>query len=265
MLLKSGSSSTTPTPGHDSDRERKAYYRSSMSVVPQTPKIVDEKSSSSRREKGQSVAMGYFDSRPPLSHGGASTPKAEVGGPSSTTANAPASSSHSMHAVDYLSSSHHSTSSSSHPPSSSLSRRHSTAHPPPLMSQPNLVRRRDSPALRPLPASTLFYPTSPPTSPPLRPHNAHSREGSLSRRRADMYAGSSRSRSGSVISLATLPERATGRERHEDEGRSAGGSHHERPGDGLRRRESVSSRRSMLPSVDRLPPMEFAEFEDEGR
>ena len=256
-LLRAGSSgsvlspSMPPTPataGHDAPREksdrekeRKAYLRASMSI-PQTPKIVDEKAS--RREKGQSVALGYFDSRSPLSAGHShshGTSHAEAAGPSASTT---------VRATDFALTQHTHPSSSA---SSTSSRRHSTsaAHAPPP--QPNLVRRRDSPALRPLPASTLFYPTSPPTSPPARPH-AHSREPSLARaaslRRADVY-GAGRSRSGSVASLATLPEFPT-EGRHE--------SH-----EGLRRRESVSSRRSMLPPMDKLPPMEFAEFEDDGR
>lgn len=260
--------STVPTPGHDTDaeRERKAYLRSSLSL-PQTPKIEE---GSRRREKGQSVALGYFDGRYSASTSHVASPDARA---------EPA---EGVRALDYA------------PRPSGSSRRHSTAtaptQPHTLLSpssvaaaasassaslassgQARLVRARDSPALRPLPASTLFYPTSPPTSPPLRPYT-HSREGSTSSvgraaslRRAEYAPG--RSRSGSVVSLATVDEGRRERDRDWDrEGGGGSGSGSgagaERP-EGLRRRESVSSRRSMLPHVERLPPMEFAEFEDE--
>ncbi|KIP05221.1 hypothetical protein PHLGIDRAFT_120002, partial [Phlebiopsis gigantea 11061_1 CR5-6] len=98
-LLRSGSvlsPSTPPTPataGHDTPREqsdrekeRKAHLRASMSI-PQTPKLVDEKAS--RREKGQSVALGYFDPRPAHSPSHGASPA----GPPSAAAPAPPSSS----------------------------------------------------------------------------------------------------------------------------------------------------------------------------
>jgi hypothetical protein len=271
--LRQGSSAlsvaTTPGAGYDGprqadsseSRERRAYLRSSLSL-PQTPKIVDDK----RREKGQSVALGYFDSRPSGSQPGA-TPR-DVNGPSSQLASpsgATSSTPSAVHATDYATG----TSASVPRP---LSRRHSTSTTA-LASQPNLVRRRDSPALRPLPASTLFYPTSPPTSPPppaSRPYGHSSgREPSLNRaaslRRADMYAssvGSGRSRSGSVASFATHGEREVpGRPSLGAVGRSSTEGAVESMS--LRRRDSASSRRSMLPPMERLSPIEFAEFDDE--
>ncbi|KAI0079316.1 hypothetical protein K474DRAFT_690038 [Panus rudis PR-1116 ss-1] len=83
------------------------------------------------------------------------------------------------------------------PPSTPLSRSSSRS------SQPALVRRKDSNALRPLPMSPFL--NSPPTSPPVRPvAYSRSRQGSVSSLHSVTHKPySSRSRAGSVI---TLPE-----------------------------------------------------------
>lgn len=226
--------------GHDAgrrDAERKAHLRASMSL-PQTPKVVDE--SRLRREKGQSVALGYF----PGTHAGtghASSSHAQAQGPAAALAALSAAPPSAF------------LSPSSPPSSSSSSRRHSVS-----AQQPALVRARDSPALRPLPASTLLHPASPPTSPPLRAFaQGGGRDRAASIRRADLYGGS-RSRSGSVASLATLGERP-----EHEEGASAARERERR--ERRERRESVGSRRSVLPPVERLAPLEFGEFEEEGR
>ncbi|KAJ3554619.1 hypothetical protein NM688_g3017 [Phlebia brevispora] len=95
-------------------------------------------------------------------------------------------------------------------------------------SQPALVRKKDSPALKPIPAAALLH--SPPHSPPLRA--MHGREGSLS---IPVFSSTSRSRSGSVASVAPSREGSV------YEGRTG-------------RRESS---RPVLPSFQPLPPMEF--------
>ncbi|GJE91458.1 hypothetical protein PsYK624_076080 [Phanerochaete sordida] len=268
LEANAGSPSNTPGAAHDrhtqEEKERRAHLRASM-APPQTPHVVDK--SRLRREKGQSVAaLGYFDT----AHGAAASP---ARGPASalaspaSAATSRASSPAPVRAHDYAQPGHApsplsplSPASSSLSPSPSASgsshRRHSVAH------QPTLVRRHDSPALRPLPASTLFGPGSPPVSPPLRPHGSGGGPGV---RRADAYLGArsrsgsgvalgERSRSGSVASLAVLGERpereaegAEGRDRERERRRE--------------RRESTASRRSVLPPVERHAPLDMREFE----
>lgn len=249
----SRSAATTPGEGYERSKqdesERKAYLRASLSL-PQTPQVVDK--SSRRREKGQSVALGYFDAP----HATSST-AGEAGasrGPSSALASAaPASTSRSpaVRASDYAL-----PDTLAPLPSSSSSRRHSVS-----THQPNLVRRHDSPALRPLPASTLFYPASPPTSPPARGSSSLSRAPSI--RRADPYLGG-RSRSGSVASLAVVGERpereAEGPEAKEERERKERERRERRE-----RRESTASRRAVLPPVQRLAPLDLGELNAELR
>lgn len=205
-------SSYVPAPEEEPDR-RRAYLRSNTSL--QTPHI----ESTPHTPEGQSVAPSYFDRRPHLPQSASS--RSSVISPAAEQT--PASNSTSPRETDYAynspslhefgTSRRNSVSSVVVPgPSSSRSR------------QPAFVRREDSQALRPMPATALLH--SPPHSPP---KGSHSRSGSLSYGMPDM-----RSRSGSVAS----PSR-------DDRDR-------------MGRNPSV---RAVLPPVERLPPMEFGSFE----
>ncbi|KAK7691687.1 hypothetical protein QCA50_005087 [Cerrena zonata] len=115
--------------------------------------------------------------------------------------------------------------------------------------QPAYVKRKDSPALRPLPQSPFL--SSPPTSPPLRPthHHSRSRGGSISSLSAiNPLPYSSRSRAGSVITLGETPFEAVREERGEklsEEGSDA---------------DSRKSVRAVLPPLPQMAPLQFDQY-----
>ncbi|PSR79487.1 hypothetical protein PHLCEN_2v7012 [Hermanssonia centrifuga] len=179
----------------DAHGSHRAYLRSSVSIQTPPTEVV-------HTPEGQTMSPSYFDPR--YRHTlTAAAPPGTSGSPSSYS----------------LSPSRR----------SSISQGTTT----PLKSQPALVRRKDSPALRPIPVSTLMY--SPPTSPP--------HYGSSSGFTAPSAYSQSRSRAASVASVAPSRDGSV------YEGRSG-------------RRHSV---RSVLPSVDSLSPMDFEKFSEGGR
>lgn len=115
--------------------------------------------------------------------------------------------------------------------------------------QPAYVKRKDSPALRPLPQSPFL--SSPPTSPPLRPthHSSRSRGGSISSLTAiNPHPYSSRSRAGSVITLGETPFEPVREERGErfsEEGSDA---------------DSRKSVRAVLPPLPQMAPLQFDQY-----
>lgn len=115
--------------------------------------------------------------------------------------------------------------------------------------QPAYVKRKDSPALRPLPQSPFL--SSPPTSPPLGPthHHSRSRGGSISSLTAiNPHPYSSRSRAGSVITLGETPFEAVREERGErlsEEGSDA---------------DSRKSVRAVLPPLPQMAPLHFDQY-----
>ncbi|CAL1711279.1 unnamed protein product [Somion occarium] len=145
-----------------------------------------------------------------------------------------------------------SSSSSAHPlPQSILTRDNSqTRKMNSKSAQPNLVKRKDSSALRPLPTSPFLH--SPPTSPPLRPvvPSTRSRGGSISSLNVmNPHPYSNRSRAGSVVTLGE-PRFESVKEGVEDRLSEEGSSD----------ADSRRSTRAVLPPLKPLPALQFSEF-----
>ena len=254
--------SAAPTPSASSplapaeSSARRAYLRSSIAV--QTPRI--EEPSAGSTPRGRTAAMSYFDpqredglrsaqpaasSRPSTSshrdpntsptdsthahHGHTTSPSrsgSRVRGPTGDT----------MRSSEELQAQLAAYSlSPSRRSSVSVARTSSVA---PRTQQPAFVPKKDSLALKPLPVSALLH--SPPHSPPRSSHSSRESSGSLG---VSQFAHMSRSRAGSIASVAP---RAPSREGSLYEGRSG----------------RTGSSRAYLPPVEALPPMEFARFGD---
>ena len=126
------------------------------------------------------------------------------------------------------------------PMSSSLHPSSASRHPSrgPSSSHPAYVKKKDSPALRPLPTSPFLY--SPPQSPPAR-----SRSGTTSSGVASPFVSVGRSRAGSIMTLGEPPL----------EGSEGSGSIHEsEESGGVDRRRSS---RATLPPIQPISPLDF--------
>ncbi|KAI0688974.1 hypothetical protein BC835DRAFT_281332 [Cytidiella melzeri] len=205
-------SSYVSTPAMEETGHHQLYLRSNTSL--HTPQV----ERTPHTPEGQSVAPSYFDRRPhmPQSSSSFSNNMSHVGQDSPTTiptSPRPTDYAYKSPSLEPGRSRRTSISSAIVPgPSSSRSR------------QPAFVRREDSQALRPMPATALLHSQSP-------PRGSHSRSGSLN------YAMPSvRGRSGSVVSS------------------SREGSDQDRIG-------RNSSARAVLPPLERIPPMEFGSFD----
>ncbi|KAI0821249.1 hypothetical protein BC629DRAFT_437864 [Irpex lacteus] len=207
-------SSYTLSPAAAEEGEvRPAYLRSNTSL--QTPQV----ESTPHTPEGQSVAPSYFDQRPHLPQSSSSlsnaiSPQSSQTQTSHSLSPKPADYAYKSPSLHEFGSSRRNSVSSVVVPGASSSRSR----------QPAFVRREDSQALKPLPATTLLH--SPPQSPP---RGSHSRSGSIN------YP-SMRSRSGSAASSVS-------------------------PGSERDKLGRNPSSRAVLPPVERLPPMEFGSFE----
>ncbi|KAI0090868.1 hypothetical protein BDY19DRAFT_905106 [Irpex rosettiformis] len=211
-------SSYNLAPGAEERSSRHAYLHSNTSL--QTPHI----ESASHAPEGQSGALPYVDRCPrpeqsSSSLSNAKSPGIEQSPASQQTPPNPQDNTYQSLSIHQYGGSRRNSVSSVVVPGASSSRSR----------QPAFVRREDSQALKPIPASTLLH--SPPHSPP---RGSHSRSGSIN------YP-SMRSRSGSTASSYISPPSREGGERDRS-GRNP-------------------SPRAVLPPVERLPPMEFGSLE----